>query len=202
MSKIATVAALLAAGALSCGAPRPRNTQCRELSSAPREVIVVEVDHGETSFAAPCPRDGRAYIDSLVTLRASSEGLRVRFTVRDVSFVPGSFREPRCERYQQGDHPTGCQRDAVVLFPAATLPGAPYAELELIPRAEGYRVDQLFPWSTWGLERGLGRLRFSLVVFERGPGGEENELRVVTILRVVDRRGQTSGDGGAPRAPP
>ena len=145
MSKLGSWVVLLGAGALSCGATRPRNTQCRELSSAPREVIVVEVDQGESSFAAPCPRDGRAYIDSLVTLRATSEGLRVRFTVRDVSFVPGSFREPRCERYQQGDHPTRCQRDAVVLFPSATLPGAPYAELELNPRPEGYRVDQLFP---------------------------------------------------------
>lgn len=200
MKRARAFAMIVCAGAaLSCGVPKPRNTQCRELNTASREVIVVEVDREETSFAPPCPRDGQAYIDSLVTLRATAEGLRVRFTVRDESFVPGAFRDPRCERYQQGEHPQRCQRDAVVLFPSGTLPGASYVEMELVPRPEGYRVDQLFPWATWGLERGLGRLRFNIVVFERGPGGEENELRLVTILRVLDRRLRAGADGGAPR---
>lgn len=202
MNRRAIALALMGLCSLSCGVPKPRNTQCHELNTASREVVVVEVDRNETSFAPPCPRDGQAYIDSLVTLRATGEGLRVRFSVRDVSFVPGAFREPRCERYVQGEHPQRCQRDAVVLFPSGTLPGASYVELELIPRPEGYRVDQLFPWSTWGLERGLGRLRFNIVVFERGPGGEENELRLVTILRVLDRRLRAGGDAGAPRSAP
>lgn len=195
--------ALLALSLLasSCSAPKPRNTMCHEATSGPagREVLVVEVDEPEVSFSPPCPRNGQAYIDSPVALRASADGLHVRFTVRDESFVPGALRDPRCERYVQGEHPERCQRDAVVLYPMSTLPGATNVELELIPRPEGYRVDQVFPWSTWGIERGLGRFRLSIVVYERGPGGEENELRLMTILQVTDRRARLR-DAGAGEA--
>jgi hypothetical protein len=111
--------------------------------------------------------------------------------------VPGALRDPRCERYIQGEHPERCQRDAVVLYPLSTLPGATNVELELIPRPEGYRVDQVFPWSTWGIERGLGRFRLAIVVYERGPGGEENELRLMTILQVTDRRARMRDAGAA-----
>lgn len=179
-----------------CGAPKPKNQLCRTAPGS-REVIVVEVDRDEVQVPPPCPRNGQAFIDSPVSLRATSEGLRVRFSVRDVSFVPGALRDPRCDRYAQGEHPQRCQRDAVALFPAGSLPGASYVELELIPRPEGYRVDQVFPWSTWGLDRGLGRFRLTLVVFERGPGGEENQLRFVSILHVLDRRPRPSRDEDA-----
>lgn len=192
--------ALLAASlfVLCCAAPRPRNTMCHEATSAPigREVLVLEWEGPEVRFSPPCPRHGQAYIDSPVALRASSEGLHVRFTVRDESFVPGPLRDPRCERYVQGAHPERCQRDAVVLYPTSTLPGATNVELALIPRPEGYLVDQVFPWSTWGLERGLGRFRLAIVVYERGPGGEENELRIVTIVQVIDRSARSRDAGG------
>ncbi len=197
---------LLAAVALtlSCAAPKPRNTMCREPenATASREVVVVEVEQGDVTFSPPCPRHGQSFIDSPVSLRATAEGLRVRFSVRDESFVPGALRDPRCERYEQREHPERCQRDAVVLYPFSTLPGASNVELETIPRPEGYRVDQVFPWATWGIERGLGRFRLAMVVYERGPGGEENELRLVTILQVTDRRSRMRDagvdDGGAP----
>lgn len=192
---------LVALALLSCAAPKPRNTMCREAtgSASTREVLVVEVDEPEVSFGPPCPRNGQSYIDSPVTLSASADGLHVRFSVRDESFVPGALRDPRCERYLQREHPERCQRDAVVLYPVSTLPGASNVEMELIPRPEGYRVDQVFPWSTWGIERGLGRLRLAIVVYERGPGGEENELRLMSILQVTDRRARMR-DAGAGEA--
>jgi hypothetical protein len=192
-----TAAALLGVG--SCGAPRPRNTQCRE-GSLQREVVTVEVDHGARVFEPPCPRHGEAFIEGPVRFSATAEGIRLQFSVSDPSFVPGPFRDPRCDRYAQGEHPSRCQRDAVVLFPSGSLPGAPFLELDTIPRAGGYAIDQLLPWTTWGLERGLGRIRFVLVIFDRGPGGEENELRLVTMVRVIDRnREGRDADGGRPQ---
>lgn len=188
---------LCVAGAASCGGPPPRNTSCRELgSSAQREVITVDTEQPEMTIPAPCTRNGRAYIDSPISLRATAEGLHVRFSVRDESFVPGPWRDTRCERYLQRENPERCQRDAVVLFPGTTMLGSNYVEFELLPRRDGYRVDQVFPWSTWGIERGLGRFRLAITVFERGPAGDENETRIVSIVQVTDRRSRNR-DAGA-----
>jgi hypothetical protein len=174
--------ALLAAA--HCGAPRPRNVLCREAPGA-RETVHLFVGRS-MEVPAPCPRHGRAFIDGTVTLAATEEGLRVQLSAADASYVPGPYRDPSCDRRQQGTQPARCQRDAVVLFPDGTASSGTFIELDTIPIPSGYRVDQVIPWATWGIERGVGRFRLALTLFDRGPAGDENELRFVTIVRVSD----------------
>jgi hypothetical protein len=60
--------ALLGVG--SCGAPRPRNTQCRE-GSLQREVVTLELEQGARVFEPPCPRHGQAFIEGPVRFSAT-----------------------------------------------------------------------------------------------------------------------------------
>lgn len=139
----------------------------------------------EVLITPPCPSEESPVIDQPIALRALTEGLRVHFTVRDPSWVPGPMRDVRCDRYDQGDHPRQCQRDVVVLYPNTAVPGAPTIELDATPRPGGFAVDQILPWSLWNLERGLDRFRLRISLFNRGPSGVETELRIsVMVFRI------------------
>lgn len=174
----------------------------RELVACERteqpEVFELIVGGGGQQLMPPCARLSDIYVAGPVQLEALSEGLHIRFRVHDESYAPGPYREPRCERYEQSDSgaPQHCQRDAVVLFPTSSLPGAPALELFTTPRPTGYEVDQIIPWATWSIDRGLGRFRLMLVLFDRGPSGTETELRITTMIQLTQAAERSRADGG------
>lgn len=199
---IGTATAVVAAVALTalvhCGRGRGRREFGGCEGREEREMIRLVVGEETQLLSPPCTRLSNVYISGPVQLTALAEGLHVVFRVNDDSYAPGAYREPRCERYEQTDagRPQHCQRDAVVVFPTSSLPGAAAIELITTPRPDGYQVDHILPWSTWNVDRGLNRFRLLITVFDRGPSGAETELRVSTMLEIGQPIERTTADAG------
>jgi hypothetical protein len=190
----------LSAHAWSCAAAEPRRNRFACDSEEGREVELT-MSGPSQQLRPPCSRFSEIYIAGPIQLTALAEGLRVQLRVHDDSYAPGPYREPRCERYQQTDSgaPQHCQRDAVVLFPTAMLPGASSVELATSGRPDGYQVDHIIPWNFWNVERGLGRFRLQMIIFDRGPSGTETELRVNSMLALADPTSLPAEDDGGAR---